>query len=87
MGWGRQDGQTFVRRAGPLWLDASATGAWSVCGVDGGLLHPVRGGGDTPSHGKIEGATPDERLANAKAAAEGWCRSMARAVLAEVGDA
>jgi len=47
----------------------------------------VRGGGDTPSHGKIEGATPDERLANAKAAAEGWCRSMARAVLAEVGDA
>ena len=64
-----------TRKAGPLWLSARESGGWAVC-VDGRWV----------SHGRANGDIAPERLAAAKAAAEAWCRTMARAVLVEVGD-
>jgi hypothetical protein len=80
--WDNSDRMRSYLAAGVLYLEASTRGLWSVYVDSEGLLREA--GRD--SSGRVEGATPDERLAAAKAAAEAWCRTMARAVLVEVGD-
>lgn len=83
---GGGNGHRCVREMGSLWADADAYGSWSVYIVDDIILRWASDSAKAPSHGRVDGATPSERLAAAKAAADAWCRTMARAVLAEVGD-